>query len=75
VYELLPAVSDVFAITAFVLNSRWKTIARVIPNAARNGASGTSDMHRWAARVAARESGDERVQSHSRSRDHAKYIV
>jgi hypothetical protein len=29
-----------------------------------NGAIGTSDMDRWAARVAARESGDERVQYH-----------
>jgi hypothetical protein len=29
-----------------------------------NGASGTSDMDRRAARVAARESGDERVQYH-----------
>ena len=34
-----------------------------ILNEAKNGASGTSDMDGYAARVAARESGDEQVQS------------
>ena len=34
-----------------------------ILNEAKNGASGTSDMDGSAARVAARESGDEQVQS------------
>jgi hypothetical protein len=35
----------------------------VIPSEVGNGASGTSDMDGCAARVAARESGDERVKS------------
>ena len=34
-----------------------------ILNEAKNGASGTGDMDGYAARVAARESGDEQVQS------------
>ena len=35
----------------------------VIPSEVENGTSGTSDMDGCAARVAARESGDERVKS------------
>ena len=35
----------------------------VIPSEVENGASGTSDMDGNAAKVAARESGDEQVQS------------
>src|SRR5438309_1440378 len=45
------------------LSFRAKVLPRAESNGSRNGASGTSDIDGCAARVAARESGDERVQS------------
>jgi hypothetical protein len=43
------------------LNVSAQSSQLVILSGAKNGASGTSDMDGCAARVAARESGDERV--------------